>query len=200
MSCFRIPKTLCNRVTSSALHFWWSTNPQNKGIHWVRKEIMEKEKVKGGMGFRCLESLNTAMLLKCLWRILNNPELLVSKVLRAKYYRHGNLLEAKSNSSSSFAWKSLVGTMEVFKAGVISGDERNLYKWKGSVDGTYSVRTGYALALQYKLSTTSNGGEPSNMENHKSVWSKLWKLKLPDRIRIFTCGDYSMMQCRPLIT
>lgn len=107
MSCFRLPKTLCNRMASTAVKFWWSTTSRNKSIHWVRKEIMEKEKIKGGMGFRCSESLNTAMLMKCLWRLLNHPELLVSKIYQTKYYRDGYLLEASARPTNSFAWKSL---------------------------------------------------------------------------------------------
>ncbi|XP_027102976.1 uncharacterized protein [Coffea arabica] len=44
-----------------------------------------KVKGRGDLGFRDLEKFNEALLAKQMWRILTNPNLLVSKVMKAKY-------------------------------------------------------------------------------------------------------------------
>ena len=57
------------------------------------------------MGFRDLHAFNTAMLAKQCWRLMEEPESLCARVLRAKYYPDGNLLQAKLKSGSSFTWQ-----------------------------------------------------------------------------------------------
>ena len=46
------------------------------------------------MGFKYLHAFNVAMLAKQCWRLINNPDTLCARVLRAKYYPDGNLLKA----------------------------------------------------------------------------------------------------------
>lgn len=99
MMCFRFPRTLCDKLGASALEFWWDNGSKGKGIHWVSKEIMYKEKTLGGMGFRCFESLNVALLMKQLQRICKYPDLLISKVLKAKSFRRQSVLEVEQKSS-----------------------------------------------------------------------------------------------------
>lgn len=46
-------------------------------------------KDKGGMGFRNLYAFNLAMLGKQGWKLVANPDALVSKNFKAKYYPRG---------------------------------------------------------------------------------------------------------------
>lgn len=46
---------------------------------------MEKHKVEGGLDLRHIENLNTTFVGKQAWRIHNNPQLLVSRIMTAKY-------------------------------------------------------------------------------------------------------------------
>jgi hypothetical protein len=58
----------------------------------------------GGMGFRDLHSFNLAMLAKQSWRLLEKPDSLCARVLKAKYYPNSNLLSGRPKSGSSYTW------------------------------------------------------------------------------------------------
>lgn len=59
-------------------------------------------KENGGLGFRNLEDFNTALLAKQMWRILKNPNSLAAQVIKQKYFREGQLLDAKIGHKPSF--------------------------------------------------------------------------------------------------
>jgi hypothetical protein len=78
-------------------------------------------KGRGGMGFRNLHTFNLAMLVKQCWRLLEKPDSLCSRVLKARYYPDGSLLNAKLKPGSSFTWQSVISGLETFKRGVFGG-------------------------------------------------------------------------------
>jgi hypothetical protein len=65
-------------------------------------------KKRGGMVFRDYHSFNLAMLAKQIWRLINEPNSLYARVLRAKYYPHGDILKAGPKTGSSFTWQSIL--------------------------------------------------------------------------------------------
>lgn len=142
------------------------------------------------MGFRCFESLNIAMLMKQLWRVLTYPELLLSKIYKAKYIRDQNISDIKPKPTDSSAWKSLCSVMGIMHSGLSEGDAIIPYKWKYSTHGIYTVRSGYNHALRWKLAQIPSSGETSNMESITKGWARLWKLRLPDRLKIFAWRLY----------
>lgn len=102
MSVFRLPKTMCERMNSFIIQFWWSGGKGERGIHWTKKDIVPKEKPLGGLGFRYMECLIEALLMKQLWRMLIAPDTLLSKVLRRKYFDRDGLLLARSQPTDSY--------------------------------------------------------------------------------------------------
>lgn len=58
------------------------------------------------------------MLVKQIWRCLINPELLIARVLKAKYYQNTDILEAKVTSNASYIWRSICGSQILIKKGL----------------------------------------------------------------------------------
>ena len=69
------------------------------------------------MGFRDLQCLNIAMLLKQCWRLISDPDSLCASVLRAKYYPSGDILNCQLKKGSSYTWQSIWAGIQSFKRG-----------------------------------------------------------------------------------
>lgn len=64
-------------------------------------------KCDGGMRFWNLYVFSVALLGKQGWRLMSQPDTLVAKLYKAKYYSRYDFLEAKRGSNSSYVWRSL---------------------------------------------------------------------------------------------
>ena len=71
------------------------------------------------MGFKDLQSFNLAMLVKQSWGLITNPDSLGVRVIKAKYFPNGTLLQATPKNGSSFTWQSILMGLENFKLGYI---------------------------------------------------------------------------------
>lgn len=103
MSCFQLPKTLCDDLESMMRNFWWGQRNHEPKLAWVSWKKMCKSKLYGGMGFRNLQAFNLALLAKQGWRILTNPTSLVAKVYKAKYFPFEDVLNSRIGSNPSYA-------------------------------------------------------------------------------------------------
>ena len=100
-------------------------------------------KGSGGMGFRDLQSFNLALLAKQVWRLLREPESLCARVLRARYFPDGRLLNAKIKSGSSYTWQSIIAGLNCFKLGYIwrVGDGTEIDIWKDNwIPGSHDLK------------------------------------------------------------
>jgi hypothetical protein len=82
-----------------------------------------------------------AMLAKLGWRILQNPESLCSRILKAKYFPNTSVLLARHKSDMSYTWRRIIRGIELLNKGIIwrVGDGHNLNIWTDpwlSRDGT----------------------------------------------------------------
>lgn len=62
MSCFKLPKGLCQHLDSLLRKFWWGSKDGKRKTYWVAREDMTKPKFMGGMGFWDIELFNLALL------------------------------------------------------------------------------------------------------------------------------------------
>ncbi|KAK4384612.1 Retrovirus-related Pol polyprotein from type-1 retrotransposable element R2 [Sesamum angolense] len=109
MSCFELPDSLLREIESIATNFFWSNMERNK-IHSVAWDKMCISKKEGGLDFRKMEMFNVAMLAKQGWRIISNPNLLISCILKARYYPDNDFLHGKIGYNPSFTWRSILAT------------------------------------------------------------------------------------------
>lgn len=118
MSCFRIPTSLCGEIESMCAKFWWGGNSEKKKIHWKEWKLLTKPKKEGGMGFRDLVTFNKALLAKQIWRIILNPDSLVAKVLKARYFKHTDIMDATLGSNPSYIWRSIMWSKPTLSEGL----------------------------------------------------------------------------------
>jgi len=115
MMVFKIPKHICKGISDAISQFWWGDDNEHKKIHWKAWWKLCIPKRRGGMGFRDLHSFNIAMLAKHVRRLLSDLYSLSARVMRARYYPDGKLLNAKLKSGSSYTWQSVLAGLECFK-------------------------------------------------------------------------------------
>ena len=79
------------------------------------------------MGFRDLRAFSVAFLAKQGWRIQQNTNSLVHKVLKAKYFADRTFKEAQLGRRPSYIWQSIMASKDIVEAGsrwVIGNGER----------------------------------------------------------------------------
>jgi hypothetical protein len=120
MSCFRLPKGLCEHLTSLMRNFWWDCKDGKRKTCWVPWDQMIEPKSIGGLGFQDMELFNLALLAQQAWRISQEPNSLSARVLKVVYYLgRQDFLEDDLGSSPSCIWRSIVDGREVLKEGLI---------------------------------------------------------------------------------
>uniref|UniRef100_A0A8I6XXP6 Uncharacterized protein n=1 Tax=Hordeum vulgare subsp. vulgare TaxID=112509 RepID=A0A8I6XXP6_HORVV len=86
MSCFYLTKSFCEELSSLLGKYWWSQQEKENTIHWISWEKLTKPKDQGGLGFRDMDCFNIAMLSRQIWRLIQCPDSLCAKVLKARYF------------------------------------------------------------------------------------------------------------------
>ena len=71
------------------------------------------------MGFRDFTCFNMALFAKQCWRLWHQSDSLMSKILKAKYYARSTILETQLENKPSFAWRSIVGALDVMQEGLV---------------------------------------------------------------------------------
>lgn len=108
MQCFKLPKSICQRIQSAYTRFWWDASPETRKMSWIAWDTMVKAKKDGGLGIREIESFNDALLAKTSWRILTAPSCPLARVLKEKYFHDQEFLHAKLPASCSHGWRGIV--------------------------------------------------------------------------------------------
>ena len=74
------------------------------------------------------------MLRKQVWKLVTNPNSLVAKVLKAKYYPKESIFKCKVPWNASWIWQSLVGVSEMVERRTMRklGNGKSKTVWKGN--------------------------------------------------------------------
>ncbi|CAA7014949.1 unnamed protein product [Microthlaspi erraticum] len=119
MSSFLLPLEICEQLTQAIARFWWSSDPEKRGIHWTKWEKMCRPKEEGGVGFRAIHEFNLALLAKQLWRLLMFPDSLLARIMRGKYYSYSSPLRAGHVESPSYGWQSIRAAKPLLMLGIV---------------------------------------------------------------------------------
>ncbi|XP_062005870.1 uncharacterized protein LOC133723052 [Rosa rugosa] len=148
------------------------------------------------MGFKNIYAYNLAMLAKQGWRIVTNPNSLIAKLYKARYFPYGTFWNAELGDSPSFSWRSILNGRPILKAGVQwkigDGILVNIWddRWIPTAQQYRISRPpqahcakliglhGTKCALQQALTSTSNGNP------YKELWNKIWKAQVPGKVQI----------------
>ena len=113
MSCFQLPMSLCKKIQSVMIRFWWDSNDGKKKMFWVSWEKITQPKGSGGLGLKDIQLFNTALLAKLPWRMLTNHNCLLSRVLIGKYCQNASLLRVEASKSISHGWRGILAVRDL---------------------------------------------------------------------------------------
>ncbi|XP_026378548.1 uncharacterized protein LOC113272985 [Papaver somniferum] len=117
MACFPLRKTVTSKLDSIQRIFWWSKKNPKRAAYFRSWEDLGKSKLNGGLGIKNSYVTNRVFICNLGWRIINNPNSLLSICLKDKYFPNQNFLEIdKAANTSSWIWKGIVKGIKVLKA------------------------------------------------------------------------------------
>jgi len=91
MSIYLLPLILEDEIQKLMNSFWWGSRARlSKGVHWLNWEKLTMKNEFEGLGFTHLHGFNHMLGKQC-WKLSANSNAIVTKVLKAKYYRNNNL-------------------------------------------------------------------------------------------------------------
>jgi hypothetical protein len=104
MSNILFPKKIISKLTAIVRVFWWTGIREDKTSKalclraW--KDICTPKK-EGGLGIRNFQAANQGLILMAAWRIAQNPDDFLHKVLKAKYFHDSSIWRPNSNVPKS---------------------------------------------------------------------------------------------------
>jgi hypothetical protein len=113
MSVFKFSAGFCDDLSQIIRDFWWGDEFERRKVHWLGWEKMTKPKIQGGIGFGDLRIFNQALLAKQAWKLLEHPESLYARLLKAKYYPAGELLHTVFPKNASPCWQGITFGLEL---------------------------------------------------------------------------------------
>ncbi|KAL9683709.1 hypothetical protein QQ045_015537 [Rhodiola kirilowii] len=172
MACFKFPKGLSKRLFSLVAKFWWNDAKNKRYIAWVGKEKLCRPKEEGGLAFKPFELVNDALLAKQIGRILSCPDLLISRVYKARYFPRTDISAASLGTRPSWAWRSLHKAMPW---------ALNWFRPVASDSGImWQCQEGQQRQIVRNIT-----GEASNGCRVRNFWHKLWRIKVQGKVKIF---------------
>ncbi|XP_021751699.1 uncharacterized protein LOC110717342 [Chenopodium quinoa] len=118
LSVFQIPDSICSRVDNLLAKFWWKSSQSSRGMALRSSKLLHLPKGLGGLGIRSLAPFNSALLAKQSWRLIQSPQLLVSRLLFAKC---PSLAGGVASSVSRLSWgcRGLLSGLSVLSKGLV---------------------------------------------------------------------------------
>lgn len=115
MSTFLLSSTLLDDLHVMLNKCWWENGGDSaKGVKWMHWEKMYVRKKAGGRGFRDLHLFNVALLGKMAWRLIVEPNSLVCRLLKARYFLNKDFMTADLGCNANFTWYSIHASQDFY--------------------------------------------------------------------------------------
>lgn len=89
-------------------------------------------KSKSGLGFRDMKAFNQALLARQVWRLIQSPDSLCARMMNAKYYPRGHIIDTVFTGNASPTWRAVEHGLELLKKGIIwrvgNGDSIRIWR------------------------------------------------------------------------
>ncbi|XP_021716616.1 uncharacterized protein LOC110684467 [Chenopodium quinoa] len=118
LSVFKIPSSISDRINNLFVRFWWKTGNHSKGLALTPPSVLFTPKGLGGLGIRHLGLFNSALLARQSWRIMQNSQLLISRVFQAKYPSLMCFRSQGRLSNPSWGCRSVLHGIQTLKIGL----------------------------------------------------------------------------------
>ncbi|XP_021766681.1 uncharacterized protein LOC110731157 [Chenopodium quinoa] len=103
-----VDKVMQKLSAFSSPRFWWKSNKSSRGLALTSSASLHLPRGLGGLGIRHIPSFNSALLAKQMWRLMHHPQLLVSRIYRARYPHVIGYKTTTSPSRPSWGCRSLL--------------------------------------------------------------------------------------------
>ncbi|KAL9671998.1 hypothetical protein QQ045_009572 [Rhodiola kirilowii] len=125
-----------------------------------------------------------AFLAKQAWMIYTQPELLVSKVYKAKYFHNIDMMQCSLGYRLSYCWRSILKGMELIRAGTERNQGGHL-RWTENASGNFDISSAYKLSMRLNGMEDRDAVGCSDYTQSKKFWKDFWKMPVPRKIKVF---------------
>ena len=173
MSLFHLPTTLITTIERMMNSFWWGHGrTTHRGINWLSWEKLSMHKNHGGLGFKDISASNLSMLGKQGWKFLTDPQSLVSRIFKARYFPSKSYLIATIGHNPSYVWRSILRTRFIVCGGA---------RWSIGSGTTIPILDAPRLSNGESIDGNIAGGyhvRDFKVHNLMSEYGKVWNAPL----------------------
>ncbi|KAL9683613.1 hypothetical protein QQ045_015436 [Rhodiola kirilowii] len=181
-----MPKRIVDRWNGIVASFWCNNAKESKYIAWLDRRKLQKMKDEGGLGLKKFQMLNLALIIKQAWRIIVNPDLLISKIYKAKYASSDEMMDAQIGSRPSWAWRSIYWGLSTLKNWMMKRNGVSVEYDFLRGDGEFSTRAAYKILLAEENKREAEVyGESSDKKKVKLFWKRFWRIKVQNKAKVF---------------
>ncbi|XP_057443884.1 uncharacterized protein LOC130736046 [Lotus japonicus] len=108
MQAFWLPRSITHKIDQMMRGFIWSKHAGQRGWHLINWQTVTSAKEDGGLGIKCMDDFNTALLGKAVWQLSDVSPKLWVQALTHKYLKDTSIFSAGNRSNSSPIWRGIL--------------------------------------------------------------------------------------------
>ncbi|VFQ76078.1 unnamed protein product [Cuscuta campestris] len=182
---FIIPSMVMKKIQSLCRNFLWGSSQNQRRTPLVAWDDLCLPQQYGGLGLKNLVYYNKASVMKMVWDIALEKEILWIKWIHNRYLKNSDIWECKIKTDDCFYWKKILQTRDCF---VEMGRS-----------SSYTTEAGYQWLLGQRLKPGWTGlvWNRLSLPKHKFILWLTYKDKLltKDRLRRFYPIDTQCLLC-----